>query len=89
MVEISCQKKLNFPSYVCQFLLLLIFLNNNFDFICNNKKQLYFVKMNPTMPSKYFFVNNSINKFVEVTTRNKQLLILSKNFSILVNLSSV
>ena len=65
------------------------FLSNNFDFICNNNKQLYFVKMHPTMLSEYFFVSNSINKFVEVTTRDKQLLKLSKTFSILINLSSV
>ena len=71
------------------FLLLLIFLTNNFDFICNNNKQLYFVKMHPTMPSEYFFVSNSIKKFVEVTTRDKQLLKLSKTCSILINLSSV
>ena len=41
------------------------------------------------MPSEYFFVSNSINKFVEVTTRHKQLLKLSKTCSILINLSSV
>ena len=75
MVEISCQKKkFFFSSYLCEFLLLLIFLSNNFDFICNNNKQLYFVKMHPTMPSEYLFVSNSINKFVEVTARDKQLL---------------
>ena len=75
MVEISsCQKKLIFSSYLCEFLLLLIFLSNNFDFICNNNKQLYFVKMHLTMRSEYFFVSNSINKFVEVTARDKQLL---------------
>ena len=83
------KKKLIFSSYLCEFLLLLIFLSNNFDFICNNNKQLYFVKMHPTMLSEYFFVSNSINKFVEVTTRDKQLLKLSKTCSILINLSSV
>ena len=83
------KKNLIFSSYLCEFLLLLIFLSNNFDFICNNNKQLYFVKMHPTMPSEYFFVSNSINKFVEVTTRDKQLLKLSKTYSILINLSSV
>ena len=61
----------------------------DFDFICNINKQLYFVKMHPTMPSEYLFVSNSINKFVKVATRDKQLLKLSKNCSILINLSSV
>ena len=90
MVEISsCQKKLIFSSYLCEFLLLLIFLSNNFDFICNNNKQLYFVKVHPTMSSEYFFVSSSISKLVEVTTRDKQLLILSKTCCILINLSSV
>ena len=85
-----CVKKFLFlSSYLCEFLLLLIFLSNNFDFICNNNKQLYFVKMHPTIPSEYFFVSNSIKKFVEVTTRDKQLLKLSKTCSILINLSSV
>ena len=83
------KKKLIFSSYLCEFLLLLIFLSNNFDFICNNNKQLYFVKMHPTMPREYFFVSNSINQFVEVTTRDKQLLKLSKTCSIVINLSSV
>ena len=83
------KKNLIFSSYLREFLLLLIFLSNNFDFICNNNKQLYFVKMHPTMTSEYFFVSNSINKFVEVTTRDKQLLKLSKTCSILINLSSV
>ena len=78
-----------FSSYLCEFLLLFIFLSNNFDFICNNNEQLYFVKTHPTMPSQYFFVINSINKFVEVTTRDKQLLKLSKTCSILINLSSI
>ena len=41
------------------------------------------------MTSEYFFVSNSINKFVEVTTRDKQLLKLRKTCSILINLSSV
>ena len=45
--------------------------------------------MHPTMPSEYFFVSNSVNKFVEVITRDKQLLKLSKTCSILINLSSV
>ena len=83
------KKKLIFSSYLCEFLLLLIFLSNSFDFICKNNKQLYFVKMYPTMPNEYFFVSNSINKFAEVTTRDKQLLKLSKNCSTLINLSSV
>ena len=83
------KKNLIFSSYLCEFLLLLIFLSNNFDFIRNNNKQLYFVKMYPTMPSEYFFVSDSINKFVEVTTRDKHLLQLSKTCSILINLSSV
>ena len=70
------KKNLIFSSYLCEFLLLLIFLSNNFDFICNNNKQLYFVKMHPAM-SEYFFVSNTINKFVEVTAKDKQLLKLS------------
>ena len=45
--------------------------------------------MHPTMPREYIFVSNSINKFVEVTTRDKQLLKLSKTCSTLINLSSV
>ena len=45
--------------------------------------------MHPTMPSEYFFVSNSINKFVKVTTRDKQLLKFNKTCSILINLSSV
>ena len=83
------KKILIFSSYICEFLLLLIFLSNNFDLICNNNKQLYFVKMHPTMLTEYFFVSNSINKFVEVTTRDKQILKLSKTCSISINLSSV
>ena len=31
------------------------FLSSNFDFICNNNKQVYFVKMHPTMSSEYAF----------------------------------
>ena len=50
------KKNLIFSSYLCEFLLLLIFLSNNFDFICNNNKQLYFVKMHPTMSSEYFLL---------------------------------
>ena len=88
MVEM-CPKKIIFSSCLCEYLLLLMFLSNNFDFICNNNKQLYFVKMHPTMPIEYFFVSNSINKFVEVTARDKQLLKLSETCSILINLSSV
>ena len=42
-----------FSSYLCEFLLLLIFFSNNFDFICNNNKQIYFVKMHPAMPSEF------------------------------------
>ena len=72
-----------------RILFLLIFVSKGFDFICNINKQLYFVKMHPTMPSEYFFVSNSINKFVKVATRDKQLLKWSKNCSILINLSSV
>ena len=45
--------------------------------------------MHPTMPSEYFFVSNSINKFVKVTTRDKQLLKFNKICSILMHLSSV
>ena len=45
--------------------------------------------MHPTMPSEYFFVSNSINKFVKVTTRDKQLLKFNKTCSILMHLSSV
>ena len=52
-------------------------------------RQIICVKMRPTMPSEYFFVSNSMKKFVEVTTRDKHLLKLSKTCSILLNLSSV
>ena len=52
-------------------------------------RQIICVKMHPTMPSEYFFVSNSMKKFVEVTTRDKHLLKLSKTCSILLNLSSV
>ena len=48
------------------------------------------------MSSEYFFVGNSINRFVKVTTRDRQLLKLSvkvsnclSTFSTLINLSSV
>ena len=88
MVEISCQKKNFFSSCLCKFLLLLIFWSKNFDFICNNNKQLYLVKMHPTMLSENFNVSNSINKFAEVTARDKLLLKLSKICSIWINLSS-
>ena len=44
--------------------------------------------MHPTMSSEYIFVGNSI-KLVEVTTRDKQLLKLSKTCSTLINLSSI
>ena len=83
------KRNIFFSSYLCEFLFLLVFASKGFDFICNINKQLYFVKMHPTMPSEYFFVSNSINKFVEVTTRDKQLLKLSKTCSILTNLSSI
>ena len=81
-------KFLFLSSYLSEFLLLLIFLSNNFDFICNNDKEVYFVKMHPTMSSEYCFVDNSINKFVKVTTRDMQLLKLSKSFNTLINLFS-
>ena len=76
------------------FTLMRIFTFTHFfwaitDFIYNYNKQLYFAKMHPTMPSEYFFVSNSINKLVEVTTRDKQLLKFDKTCSILINLSSV
>ena len=77
-------KFLFLSSYLCKFLLLVIFLSNNFDFICSNNKQVYFVKMHPTMTSEYFFVGNSINKLVQVTTRDKQLLKLRKTCSTLI-----
>ena len=89
MVEISRQKNFNFLFILMWIFAFVHFLSNNFDFICNNNEQLYFVKMHPTMPSEYFFVINSINKFVEITTRDKQLLKLSKTCSILINLSSI
>ena len=41
------------------------------------------------MSSEYFFVGISINKFVKVTTRDTQLLKLSKTCSTLIDLSSV
>ena len=50
-------KKLLFlSSYLCEFLLLLIFLSNTFDFICSNNKQVNFVKMHPTMSNEYFLL---------------------------------
>ena len=70
-------------------MLLLIFLNNNFDFICNNNRQPYFVKMNPTFLGEYLFDGGSLKKCVEVTTRDNKLLNLSKTCSALINLSSV
>ena len=51
----NVKKILIISSYLCEFLLLLVFLRNNFDLICNNNKQVYFVKMHPTMSSEYFF----------------------------------
>ena len=45
--------------------------------------------INPIMSTEYFFVGNSINKFVKVTTRDTQLLKLSKNCSTLINVSGV
>ena len=73
-----------------------LFMSNNFDFICNNNKQVYLVKMNPFMLSQYFFVADSIDRSVKETTRDTQLLKLSvKVFksllscSTLINLSSV
>ena len=89
MVEISRQKIFNFLFIFREFLLLLIFSSNNFDFICNNNKQLYFLKMHPTIPSEYFFDSNSINKFVKVATGDRQLLKLCTTYSMLINLSSV
>ena len=75
MVEISRQEFLFLSSCLCESLLLLTFISNNFDFICNNNnKQVYFVTMLPTMSSEYFFVGNNINKFVKVTTTDTQLL---------------
>ena len=74
MVEISRQKKINFL-----FILMWIFAFTHF-FV----QYFDFVKMHPTMPSEYLFVSNSINKFVEVTTGDKQLLKLSKTFSIFI-----
>ena len=81
-------KFLFLSSYLSELLLLLIFLSNNFDFICNDDKEVYFVKMHPTMSSEYCFVDKSINKFVKVTTRDMQLLKLSKSFNTLINLFS-
>ena len=45
--------------------------------------------MHPTMSSEYFFVGKNIKKFVKVTTRDTQLLKLSKTCNTLRNLSSV
>ena len=45
--------------------------------------------MHPTISSEDFFVGNSINKFVKVTTKDTQLLKLDKTCSTLINLSSV
>ena len=43
--------------------------------------------MHPTMSSEYIFVGNSI-KLVEVTTRDKQLLKLSKTCSTLIKIKT-
>ena len=88
MVEISHLKKINFLFIHMWIFAFTHFLSHNFDLICNNK-QLYFVKMHPTMSSDYFFVSNSISKFVKVTTTDKQLLKLGKTCCISINLSSV
>ena len=81
-------KFLSLSSYLCKFLFLVTFQSNNFDFICSNNKQVYFVKMHQTMTSEYFFVGNSINKLVQVTTRDKQLLKLSKTCSTLIKIKT-
>ena len=86
--NITSKKKVFLSSYLCEYLLLLIFLSNNFGFICNNNTQLYFVKMHKTILSEYFFVSKSINKFAEATS-DKQLLKLSKTCSILIDLASM
>ena len=65
----SFQTFLLMSSYLRKFLLLVMLLSNNFDFVFNNDKQGHFVKMHPTMLSEYFFLN-SINKFLKVTTRD-------------------
>ena len=44
--------------------------------------------MHQTMTSEYFFVGNSINKLVQVTTRDKQLLKLSKTCSTLIKIKT-
>ena len=72
MVEISRQKVLIFSSYKCEFLHLLAFLSNNFDLICNNNKQLDFVKLHPTMSSEYFYISTSINNKRSVVTKVDQ-----------------
>ena len=81
-------KFLSLSSYLCKFLFLVTFQSNNFDFICSNNKQVYFVKMHQTMTSECFFVGNSINKLVQVTTRDKQLLKLRKTCSTLIKKDS-
>ena len=63
------KKFLFLSSYLCKFLLLFIFLSNNFDFICSNNS--FFAKMHPTMLSEYFFVGTNINKLT-TRTNNKR-----------------
>ena len=52
--HLSRQEIFNFVFILSEFLLLLIFLRNNFDFICKDK-QVSFVKMHPTISSEYIF----------------------------------
>ena len=75
-------------SYLVNFCFYTFFLSKSFYFICNNSKQVFFVKC--TLPCWVnIFDGNNINIFVKVTTKDKQLLKLSKTCSTLINLSSV
>ena len=54
MMEISRQETF-FVFILMRNFAFTQFLRNNFDFICNNNKEVYFVKMHPTMSSEYVF----------------------------------
>ena len=54
MMEISRQETF-FVFILMRNFAFTHFLRNNFDFICNNNKEVYFVKMHPTMSSEYVF----------------------------------
>ena len=69
------KKFLVMSSYIWEFLVLIIFFSINFDFVCNNSKQVQFAKMPPTMSIEYFVIGNNtfVNGFVKLTTEDAQL----------------